>query len=59
MNLNVETSETMKATKRFFDILDEVFEREEIEEQLTVFLTTKENSFEAKAERYLSGVLRD
>jgi hypothetical protein len=48
----------MKATKRFFDLLDNIFDKNDIQEQLTIFLTTQEYSFEAKVEKYLSSVIK-
>ena len=48
----------MKATKRFFDLLDKIFDKNDIQEQLAIFLTTEEHSFEAKVEKYLSNMLK-
>lgn len=59
MDLDVETSSSLKATKRFFDLMDEIYDRNQIEEQLTIFLTICQKSFESKVEKYLSSVLED
>jgi len=41
MDLDVATKSNLRATKRFFDLLDEIYEKDEIEEQLTIFLSNK------------------
>lgn len=40
MDLDVETSSNQKATKRFFDLMDEIYDRDEIDEQMAIFLTS-------------------
>lgn len=59
MDLDVATKSNLRATKRFFDLLDEIYEKDEIEEQLAIFLTNKQKSFESKVQKYLSDVLID
>lgn len=59
MDLDVATKSNLRATKRFFDLLDEIYEKDEIEEQLTIFLSNKQKSFESKVQKYLSNALMD
>ena len=59
MDLDVAAKSNLMATKRFFDLLDEIYEKDEIEEQLTMFLSIKQKSFESKVQKYLSNVLVD
>jgi hypothetical protein len=44
MHLNVNTSQAIKATERFFDLLDKILDKNYILEPLTIILTAQEHS---------------